>query len=223
MGIIDWEERNGYPSSPNKFGVKSITREADYIGHGKWKIPPGYGEYSGRIIDNSTFTFVVPINHHEVRFNDMDSDRDYNFLNDREFAEKFKAFYSNRETYRRMGRTRLLAKTLIELSIESGREVELIDDHAQIFLSKTGYNRDVQRHLAREIQDVVYEMQMHLRHIDIIRLDDRYVHVRCYDMPGYEAYRIGTFTPAIKETGNGFISMIEEKEQDDELLLICEI
>lgn len=129
----------------------------------------------------------------------------YSFSSDEDFASKLKSYYSDNQIYRRTGRTYLMARILIELSIESHTEVN-IADHFDIFES----SRRLVAHSNNIINDVLDWYYSHGIIIQRRQLSPERVRFELVDGHSfYNYFRIGTINP-----------FIEKKEFSKKLLLI---
>ena len=119
----------------------------------------------------------------------------YSFSSDEDFASKLKSYYSDNQIYRRTGRTYLMIRILIEISIESHKEVN-IADHFDIFESS--------RRLAISsniiIDDVLDWYHSHGIIIKKRQLSLERVRFELIDGHSfYNYFRIGTINPFIKK------------------------
>lgn len=74
---------------------------------------------------------------------------------DDEFMSKLKTMFSN--NYRRIGKTHAMARVLVELALETGQPISVID-HNMIF-ERDGYNRHSSHHMLSMIRTVIHEFE----------------------------------------------------------------
>lgn len=205
--------RKSYQIAPRVRMIRGIAvRRED----GKYVVPEGHGMYSGRIVPMREFEYAES---EEDNIHIYHTDEPYNFADDKDFAMKFKAFFSDSNFYRRQGRTHLLAKVIVETAIETGNRVYFPDDHVSLTHQ---HKRQYEEHLKSEVREVLGKMQAYVRHLDVVEFSRESIMIRCYDLEGYNKYRIADFNPKpASKYVVGFDPYREEVREDDELLLIC--
>ena len=135
---------------------------------------------------------------------------------DQEFASKLKAFTDVNDRFRRSGRSTLMARIIIEQSIESGCPIALVD-HTDFNPSLQG--RDVRRYFLGVIREQIYWYESQGVNLQILRFDERSIHVAinhhsvqdCHR--NYMKIRIPDYVPNVNQK--------PRKEKMDDLLLIC--
>lgn len=213
---IHYEEYSSQSSN-----LRTIRGKAQHIGpNNMYRIPEGHGEYSGKIIDNPTFEYVVK--------DDMMIGREfekYNFANDIEFATKLKAMYHN-HAFRRTGRTRLQAQIAVDLGIETGEPIYFVDHTAM----HNERNRHNSHYFMRQVEDIIDEYRRQGCDIQVVHLRrDECIALKLFAGHGiFEKIRIPTFKPepAIKlETSMYGVMGVDpyQIEPKDNLLLICDV
>ena len=139
------------------------------------------------------------------------------YIFDDEFMSKLKTMFGNQ--HRRIGKTYALAKVLVELALETGERISIID-HNMIFSTRSSRHdeHEMLSMMQRVINEYNYEKGICIRILEFkprgIRLEfDRY---NASDVMGnYHRNRIPYFEPQRLAP--------KKKVKTDELLLICNI
>lgn len=115
----------------------------------------------------------------------------YSFSSDEDFAAKLKSYYSESPLYRRTGRTYLMVRIMIELSIEHHRPINIVD-HFNLYndsVNQLGY-------IMGQIHDVLSYYTSNGINIRIIQRRAEEIQFELVDGHAfYNYFRINTVNP----------------------------
>lgn len=223
---LRWEREtsSAFSTRGNRnFSVRQVNGIAEYD-DGHYYVPRGHGEYSGKRVDSNHFSYTESVDRRvfqQPMRPDECLDAPYNFAEDNDFASKMKLYYSQQP--RRTGRTRLMARILVETAIETGKRIYINSDHEIIHEN----SRNINHHLYRQVQDVIHRYNVEGCDLEMEQggregQDGLWIRVRTPNPTDYNRVRIETYNSSIKKHYVMGVDPYKIEEEDD-LLLICKI